>query len=70
MKWEKNNLGLRQAKKMDEKDFKVSEWAEEVAKKSGKNVLTIMSEYCKEMTRVKDDEKAKLNVANFMINGK
>lgn len=56
-------------KKMDEKEFKASEWAEEVAKKSNRNVLTIMQEFCKEMVKTKDTEKAKIIVANRMING-
>lgn len=54
---------------MDEKEFKASEWAEEVAKKSNRNVLTIMQEFCKEMVKTKDAEKAKIIVANRMING-
>ena len=54
---------------MDEKEFKVSEWAEEVAKKCNRNVLTIMQEFCTEMIKTKDAEKAKIIVANKMING-
>lgn len=58
---------------LEEKDLSLSKWAEEVANKVKGNVNmtapVIMSEVCKELVRVGDIERAKVNVANRVING-
>ena len=48
------------------------EWAEEVAKKANKEsctVTTVIMELSKEMAKGKDEEKAKVDVANKILNG-
>lgn len=72
MKWEKSNLSSRQVDQMDKKDVSLSEWAEEVANKVKGNenmsAPVIMAEVCKEMVKTRDIEKAKVIVANRLIN--
>lgn len=55
---------------MDDKDFKIAEWAEEVSRKIKNKVDSplIMAAVCKEFLKLGDIEKAKINVANKLIN--
>ena len=48
------------------------EWAEEVAKKANREsctVTTVIIELSKEIAKGKDEEKAKVDVANRILNG-
>lgn len=48
------------------------EWADEVAQKANREdctVTTVIMELSKEMAKGKDEEKAKVDVANKILNG-
>lgn len=45
------------------------EWAEEVANKCGRSSIYVMAQFYYRNNRVKDVEKAKVEVANKLING-
>ena len=45
------------------------EWAEEMANKCGRSSTYVIAQFCYINNRVQDVEKAKIEVANKLING-
>lgn len=45
------------------------EWAEEVANKCGRSSTYVIAQFCYSNNRLHDLEKAKIEVANKLING-
>lgn len=45
------------------------EWAEEVANKCGRSSTYVIAQFCYTNNRVQDVERAKIEVANKLING-